>query len=120
MREIKFRGYEPAKREWIVSPGFLLFPDGKITLKVDENEEGNLVTSPINAETLGQFTGLKDINRNDIFEGDLLEHPNSGIFEVKFEDYGFYLFHNGVKQINHVTEHMAIIGNIHDNPYLIK
>lgn len=145
-REIKFRGYEPANKEWIVSPGFLLFPDGTITLKTGENEEGNLITYPINAETLGQFTDIKDKNGKEIYKGDILRFPenndwekvNYSCFEVFFHDGDANWDYNIGFSISRMHNHgsiaggfipsfkpktvskMIVIGNIHENPELLN
>jgi uncharacterized phage protein (TIGR01671 family) len=92
-------------------------------------------------ETIGQFTGLNDKNCKEIYEGDVLknnlsENPfgvvtwhNDGYF---FIDCGFGKFPlnaNGyrplgemlVLKIDNVKDvFFEVIGNIHDNPELIK
>ena len=87
----------------------------------------------IDKTTLGQFTGLKDKNGNEIYEGDIIRTPyldpifgdivndvfenaivefNNGSFIVKYSDKNIYLFD--------LLKYIEIIGNIHDNPELLK
>ena len=119
-REIKFRAYSSNRKE-------MLYQEDKMSFNIDFKQQKVLISKNQNDYIGGsfdnlpimQFTGLKDVNGKDIYEDDILEHPNSGRFEIKFEDYGFYLFYNGYKQISHTTEYMEIIGNIHENPELL-
>lgn len=77
-------------------------------------------------ETVGQFTGFTDKNGKRIFEGDIIRKTNKGRhseiftanihtdFRVKEEVY--------YGPFEHLTEscEYEIIGNIHDNPELLK
>lgn len=84
-------------------------------------------------ETLGQFTGLLDGNGKKIFEGDILERRRTyghiERVEIRFESssFGFHIIGTadccdpiddceyGIDTTNY-----EIIGNIHDNPELLK
>ena len=75
-----------------------------------------------------QFTGLLDKNGKEIFEGDILRHNNS-LYYVKFSSNQFVLL---LKQVgsktnwrslewcNNVKKYIEIIGNIYENPELLK
>lgn len=115
-REIKFRGFEPVEKKWIFSPGFLLFPDGKITLKIGENEEGNLITSPINPETLGQFTGLKDSDGIDIYEGDIIHQLSNPDWHSKVDNK--YLIEFGYQDLGHASYQQTVGWNATDVRYI--
>ena len=76
---------------------------------------------------LMQYTGLKDKNNKEIYEGDILSNGNNekpykvifengsfrAEFEGDFEEYSFDL-------INIVAQGCEIVGNIYENPELIK
>lgn len=86
----------------------------------------------IDYKTIGQYTGLTDINGTKIFEGDLLKNTlDNSISIVEWnEDYTAFALkqiglHNldvggtiyGFPKIGHEVH--LIVGNIHDNPELI-
>ncbi len=95
-------------------------------------------------ETVGQFTGLTDKNGKKIFEGDIVKNDwcfLRGYSVIKFGQYkpldmsndyqqghlGFYLEHihkvdknTARKDIMYFANKCEVIGNIHDNPELLK
>ncbi len=72
-------------------------------------------------ESIMQYTGLKDKNGKDIYEGDIL-NTEDGIEVVKIDlgcfvhvskDFVTYAY-------NWHLEEVEVIGNIHENPELLK
>jgi uncharacterized phage protein (TIGR01671 family) len=126
MREILFRGKRKSG-PWCY--GDLLNYDD--VHKTIINKEDECIVIP---ETIGQYTGLKDKNGKMIFEGDIcsvfLESRENVEALVEFKDGRFILKYpiididsGGLSlaliryTINHSVE---VIGNIHDNPELLK
>lgn len=125
MREILFRGKTKTENEWVeggIVPSF----NGK------HFYIGNMfVTHQVDLETVGQFTSLTDKNGKKIFEGDILQFDYigenlgvNGISVCEFENGKF-----GVKWGSHkefvcldgfANTTLEVIGNIHDNPELLK
>jgi uncharacterized phage protein (TIGR01671 family) len=70
-----------------------------------------------------QYTGLKDKNGKEIYEGDVLKYPGYKNLEIWFED-GAFLVGKRNESDQHVfqskTDHMEIIGNIYENPELVN
>ena len=136
MRTIKFRGKTKKQRQrwelekvepvkWVYGNlqvpskegvGYYMWDDG-LQIEVDP-------------ETIGQFTSLYDKNGDEIYEGDVLVFDDSyGEFrdalEVRFVRGVFAFLWNGNLDdectINSPTHEWAhVIGNIHDNPELVK
>lgn len=80
--------------------------------------------------TIEQFTGLKDKNGKEIYEGDIIR-DGSSVYQVLFGQYedglsqqvgiGFYLEQtNGFFQPLCQNNKFTILGNIHENPELLK
>lgn len=88
-------------------------------------------------ESITQYTGLNDRDGKEIYEGDILKHPdycngelsgfhvNAVIYE-KIEDEENYLYKHhleyiiGANTLIDVYQYSEIIGNIFENPELIK
>ena len=69
-------------------------------------------------ETVAQFTGLKDIEGKEIYEGDIILGYNNP-HVVTFADGAFYLtYKNSSVRLSRTCGALKIIGNIYENPEL--
>ncbi len=124
MRTIKFRGLS-VNGEWYYG----------LLSEVKENRKGiqkgfyisNKMGMPfayqIRPETHGQFIGLTDKNGKEIYEGDVLH-----VWEHSVDDRGIVRYDKSytafvVGKYNCTVgefEHIEVVGNIYENPELLK
>lgn len=131
MREILFRGKRKDDGSW-VEGGVLQIP-GYTAICAYTDYHGWHDFIEVVPETVGQYTGLTDKNGKKIFEGDIHERVGH-YFVVKHgeskrsanED-GRYGWHfEAVKDgacggfYGDEKDYVNIVGNIHDNPELLK
>ena len=145
MREIEFRGkddesgkfvygYYQLERDMRRKAPFLLKPS------ISWEEDGILFSSYIIPETLGQYTGLTDKNGTKIFEGDVIkgvayssEWVGTVVWINEIASFGVMYSHRTdpttiensslfkALRIGMNNEYCAeVIGNIYDNPELLK
>lgn len=125
MREILFRGKRLGDGEWVLGD---LYHRGKEVV-ITSFYAGHHVA--VDHATVGQFTGLLDKADKRIFEGDILrcclgDYTDIGV--VQYDDRiaaYIVLFADGVLTFldfftAKVETWREVIGNIHDNPELLK
>ena len=121
MREILFRGKRKDNSEWIYGDLRNYEKSGAKAIFSHELLQRIMV----DPKTVGQFTGLTDKNGKKIFEGDivklyLIDGIEIGV--IKFNDimcrYMFFTKEGSYSFDNDCI--FEIIGNIHDNPELLK
>ena len=137
MREILFRGKRTKNGEWVYGwLGHMQCYDPhtkKISriyfTEIDDDFYSRLNTI-VDYQTVGQYTGLTDKNGKKIFEGDIVNvntnkdtlcHRYEGRnLVIRFDEYHRFVASGRLEYplCNHYE--WEVIGNIHDNPELLK
>lgn len=123
MRNILFRGKRLDNEEWVY--GSLLLIENLAYIY-----DGDSCPSEVNFEyefiavdpaTVGQYTGMKDRYGDRIWEGDLVEHGDevSAVF-FDTENSCFDFKSSNDPFAAQFSCDYEILGNIHDNPDLLK
>lgn len=126
MREILFRGKRTDNGEWVQGYPCRYGWIGKEKDYIIPDYASALYTAEVDPETIGQYTGLTDMNGNKIFEKDIIHIGRyTGIVKWDNDSARFALYQKDmismISGFNADTMNMAlVIGNIHDNPELLK
>ena len=131
MREIKFRGkgiYKGKDVGWLYGDLVTHYNlDNEIYRFIRYYPPSHIEERRVYPETIGQYTGLKDMNGVEIYEGDVLQGKSKRMFSVQYNSKiaGFVACAVDDRQetpcMNYGTmQSYKIIGNIHDNPELLE
>ena len=134
-REILFRGKRVDNGEWIEGVAFP-HDNGMCTMFYQHPMDGSLEGKEVILETVGEYTNLTDKNGTRIFEGDIIKitgFHTTAIAAVKYGStseksthWGWYFDDNDGHTYFLMSKafcedyNAIIIGNIHDNPELLK
>jgi uncharacterized phage protein (TIGR01671 family) len=120
MRESKFRGKRIDNDKWVYGDLIHCYgaDAGRIFIKTFTG------LYEVDPTTVGEYTGLKDKNDREIYEGDILTDKYESIGTVDWWNAGFVVNFGDVDifQIADCFDEsyqMWFIGNIHDNPELL-
>lgn len=135
-REIKFRGFNEKNNKWLYG---YYFVNRGLHFVVDDKTQTNPLVNwkdfVVKPDTIGQYTGLKDKNGKEIFEGDIVKgvshKSDSCISElIPFDVIGVVGYHKEYQTLEVRTRQASlhievaikgeVIDFIHDNPELIK
>lgn len=132
MREIKFRVWDKVTKQMFT--GFHLF--GEMTLvggiHAWQDEEAEKIG--IKRDTLGalndliemQYTGLKDVNGKEIYEGDIVISQDGEKCRIDFYSGSFNATYlppadwDPMEPCRYLDEEFEVIGNIYENPELLN
>ena len=132
MRDIIFRGKRLDNGKWVYGYYFVT----PITAEFDVKPENgaffasgdepirhcvveDMVAFEVDPSTVGQYTGLKDRAGEMIWEGDILS-DGAFTYEVRYKGTGFVTILDGHVYTMDTRPTKIVIGNIHDNPDLLK
>ena len=126
MRDIKFRGKTGTTegKKWVY--GYLY----KIKSFFSENyqyfvKNEHLQETNVDEETIGQYTGLKDKNGKEIFEGDIvyiIPEDETGVIEWDNERARYIVIYDNIITDfdNWYGKDLEVIGNIYDDKSLLE
>ena len=123
MREIKFRAWD-MDRKVMLGIQYVIFYDGDFYENYRDLEDGILIENI----AVMQYTGLKDKNGVEIYEGDIVFDRWANEYTPVFQN-GIYMAYNPKNlmqndpstQFNIVwKDGCEVIGNIYENPELLS
>ena len=127
MREIKFRAYDKFAEKMMDDEDIGILPSNDT---IGTTSYGNVTLINVSNEhyVIMQYTGLKDKNSVEIYEGDIISRVGSPtkyytakfdlIFGLRFIDSGEY-YVMPISPTDRPQTRIVVVGNIYQNPELL-
>lgn len=125
-RTIKFRGKSIYSEDWLYGSLVKIEKDRYAVIPPLNNIEigKSIGMYEVYPETVGQFTGLFDKNGKEIYEGDILNNGQRNYFVCWNSERGAWWLKNKdliyTTPLGFLSIELFVVGNIYDNPDLIK
>lgn len=136
MRQIKFRAKDTFKSEFFPQRWLYGTPvqDGDDIWLCVKKEDKGIVSVKVDPSTIGQFTGVTDCHGKEIYEGDIIKvdelampceviwYDKTASFQLRYHvEGGFNIPKDALGLwVQDYKSVITVVGNIHDNPELIK
>lgn len=131
-RQIKFRAWDKVTKKflWPWPDGFYLFGETTCFDLIEQQvreyvPEGCDPMLRINDVEIMQFTGLHDSEGREVYEGDAVRLKNGDILTIKYSEivpWFVFVENDGTEYLPSIEDYdnLKIIGNVFENPELVK